>query len=173
MAILSNVDIERFIKEGKISIDTYNKKNIQGATIDLSLGDTFLLPDHYNGKRDSTLIRLDKKIDYKKMNQKIISIPPGHFILGTTLEKIKLPKDLCARVDGKSGIGRKGLLVQNAGHIGPGFEGEITLELYNINHLPIEIGYGKGICQIEFHELSSPSTKAYSGKYAGQRGPKA
>jgi dCTP deaminase len=110
-------------------------------------------------------------MDYRPIKSSKILIPPHHFILGTTLESLILPDYLCARVDGKSKIGRKGLSIQNAGHIGPGFRGEITLELYNANEIPIELEAFEKICQIEFHELSSSSTRPYSGQYLNQKGP--
>ncbi len=171
MTILSNADIEEFIKEGKIKIKPYNYKNVQSATIDFRIGDKFLIPEYYNTLGKS-IINLDEDFPYEKKSQKEIIILPHHFILGTTLEDLTLSKELCARVDGKSKIGRKGLIVQTAGHIAPGFSGEITLELYNANQIPIRIKYGQKICQIEFHKLITPSTKPYSGRYLNQKGPK-
>lgn len=171
MTILSNVNIEEFIKEGKIKIKPYDSKNVQGATIDFRIGEKFLIPKYYNSLGKS-IIDLEEDFPYEKKNQKEIIILPHHFILGTTLEKLTLSKELCARVDGKSKIGRKGLIVQTAGHIAPGFSGEITLELYNANQIPIRIKYKQKICQIEFHELKTISTKPYSGGYLNQKGPK-
>ena len=171
MTILSNVDINEFIKKGKIKIKPYDLNNIQGATIDFRIGDKFLVPEYYNALGES-IIELNKDFPYIKKNQKEITILPHHFILGATLEKLTLSNELCARVDGKSKIGRKGLIVQTAGHIAPGFSGKITLELYSANQIPIKIKYGQKICQIEFHELKTASTKPYLGRYFGQKGPK-
>lgn len=171
MAILSNVDIENFIEKGRISISPYDRENVQGATVDFRIGDKFLIPEYYSDSKNS-LIELDADFPYKEKTKKEIIILPHHFILGTTLEEMCINDELCARVDGKSRIGRKGLIVQTAGHIGPGFKGEITLELYNANQIPIKIKYGQKICQVEFHELKTPSTKPYSGQYLGQKGPR-
>lgn len=170
MAILSNVDLEYLIKKGEISIEPFDSENINGATIDFRLGKDFLIPTYYNDKGIEK-ITLDEDFPYRKFKGDKITIMPHHFILGTTLEKMSIPDYLSARVDGKSKIGRKGLIVQTAGHIGPGFSGEITLELYNANQMPIEIRYDQKICQIEFHELKTDSTKPYKGKYLNQEGP--
>lgn len=171
MAILSNVEVERFIKEEKIKIDPYEIENVQGATVDFRIGNKFKYPNYHHKKNKSGIIGLEDELQYLDLEDNEIIIQPNHFILGTTLETLTLPNYLCARVDGKSKIGRKGLIVQTAGHIGPGFNGQITLELYNANQMPIKLNYGQKICQIEFHELSSPSTKPYSGQYLGQKGP--
>lgn len=172
MAVLSNVDIERFVKEGKIKIIPFEKGNVQGATIDLTLKNEFLIPTYYDSpNRGRGFITLDDKLEYKKIKSDWIDILPQHFILGSTLETIIIPNDLSIRIDGKSKIGRRGLFIQNAGHGGPGFKGEITLELYNANQIPIRLEYKQKICQIEIHKLSSPSTKPYSGKYLRQKGP--
>ncbi len=168
---MSNVDIERYVKSGEIEINPYELKNVQGATIDFRLDKGFLIPDYYNDSGQN-IIELNRDFPFLKKDLEAITILPQHFILGSTLETMKLPNYLCARVDGKSRIGRKGLVVQTAGHIGPGFEGKITLELFNANQVPIKISYGQQICQIEFHELSSPSTKTYSGQYFRQKGAK-
>ena len=171
MAILSNLDIARLIKEGKINVEPYDMSNIQGATIDFRIGNKFKYPDYHNKKNKTGIIELEEELEYINLEDNEVIIQPNHFILGTTLETLTLSRDLCARVDGKSKIGRKGLIVQTAGHIGPGWSGEITLELYNANQMPIKLKYGQKICQIEFHELSSRSTKPYSGQYLGQKGP--
>jgi len=171
MTILSNVDIKECIKYGNIKITPYDLKNIQGATVDLRLGGEFLISKHYS-RNQKDYITLDSEIEYHERNKKFVYILPGDFILGTTLENISLSPGLCARVDGKSGVGRKGLFIQNAGHIGPGFKGEITLEIYNANRVPMKLEKGRKICQIEFHELKTPSTRPYEGKYQGQKGPK-
>ena len=90
------------------------------------------------------------------------------------MEYIKLPADLTAFIEGRSSIGRMGLFVQNAGWVDPGFEGEITLELFNANQrVPIRLQAGRRICQIVFARTDQPSEAPYAGKYLGQRGPTA
>lgn len=168
--LLSDREIKKYVGEGKIVINPYEAGNVQAATVDFRLGNSFRIPNFDSAAGHQGIITLDTKIDYFELEKDEIVILPKHFILGTTLETLGLPDDIAARVDGKSSIGRKGLSIQNAGHIGPGFNGEITLELYNANDLPIKLTSGKGICQVEFHELSSPAENAYSGQYQGQKG---
>ncbi len=102
---------------------------------------------------------------------------PGEFVLGSTLERITLPDDLVARLEGKSSLGRLGLLIHStAGFIDPGWDGHVTLELSNVANLPITIYYGMKIGQISFMQLSEPTSTPYGSsslgsKYQGQRGP--
>lgn len=172
MAILSNVDIEKFIQDKKLELSPYEPENIQGATIDLRLGNKFLIPLEYDSEMNRSFITLKDKLEYKEVEANEIILMPHNFILGSTLEKITLSNFLSARVDGKSRIARKGLIIQGAGHVAPGFEGNITLEIYNQRNIPIKLMYKEEICQIEIHELKTPSTKIYSGRYFGQKGPK-
>jgi dCTP deaminase len=172
MAILSNNEIESYIEQGLIKINPYESEKVQAATIDLRLNNKFLIPREYGSGIKNGYITLKDDFPVDEIQEDEIIILPHNFILGSTLERIVLPNFLSARVDGKSRIARKGLIIQGAGHVGPGFEGEITLEIYNQRNVPIKLRYGEDICQIELHELSSPSTKSYSGKYKGQIGPK-
>jgi len=135
-------------------------------SIDLRLGDDFLVLDYHTGKG---VIKFDKEPIYQKKKGKII-IPPKEFILGTTLEYICVPPNMVSSVQGKSSIGRTGLFVQNAGWIDPGFKGNITLELFNANSLPIELKPGIRICQIFFAYTKTPAEHPYDGKYLGQKG---
>ena len=102
---------------------------------------------------------------------------PGEFVLGSTLERVTLPDDLVARLEGKSSLGRLGLLIHStAGFIDPGWDGHVTLELSNVANLPITIYYGMKIGQLSFMQLSEPTSTPYGSatlgsKYQGQRGP--
>src|SRR5205085_9425192 len=102
---------------------------------------------------------------------------PGEFVLGSTLERIRLPDDLVARLEGKSSLGRLGLLIHStAGFIDPGWDGHVTLELSNVANLPITIYYGMKIGQLSFMDLSEPAAVPYGSgklgsKYQGQKGP--
>jgi dCTP deaminase len=91
-------------------------------------------------------------------------------ILATTLERVSLPLDICARLEGRSSIGRMGLFIHNAGFIDPGFDGQITLELVNTGNSSIQLETGRRICQIVFEELKNPSERGYRGKYQHQNG---
>jgi len=102
---------------------------------------------------------------------------PGEFVLGSTLERVTLPDDLVARLEGKSSLGRLGLLIHStAGFIDPGWDGHVTLELSNVANLPITIYHGMKIGQVSFMQLSEPASAPYGSstlgsKYQGQRGP--
>ncbi len=99
---------------------------------------------------------------------------PGEFVLGSTVERVAIPDDLVARLEGKSSLGRLGLLIHStAGYIDPGFEGTITLELSNVARLPIAIYPGMPIGQISFLQMTTPVDRPYRGKYGGQEGPTA
>ncbi len=113
------------------------------------------------------LISLDKPAAYKEIYKDHIIIPPQSFVIGTTMEVIKLPNNMSAFVEGRSSIGRLGLFIQNAGWVNPGFEGHITLELYNANRVSIELKAGRRICQVVLASLDQETTP-YIGKYYGQ-----
>ena len=99
-----------------------------------------------------------------------VEIGPKEFLLATTVEYIKLPSHITAFVEGRSSLGRLGLFIENAGWVDAGFEGQITLELYNANSVPIRLYVGMRICQLVFAKLDRIPDKVYSGKYKGQRG---
>ena len=162
--VLSDRTIKRLISEKKIIIEPYEEKNVQSASVDLRLGNEFLIPDYYQVE----LISIGQKFNYRKENNKSIIIPPHHFILGTTLEYIEIENNICARLDGKSGIGRAGLSIETAGHINPGFRGKLTLEFVNQGQIPIRLFSGREICQIIFEYMDNAPEKNYSGKYQGQ-----
>ena len=139
---------------------------IQPASIDLRLGRHFLKID------ENTLesLTLDSELPYVKIEKDEIIIPPHSFLLATTVEFIRIPANVTAFVEGRSSIGRIGLFIQNAGWVDPGFEGNITLELFNANRLPLRLASGRRICQIVFAFMDKPTRTPYEGKYQGQRG---
>lgn len=114
-------------------------------------------------------IDLNSPIQYREIEGPAITIPPHSFLLATTMESVKLPHNLTAFVEGRSSIGRIGLFIQNAGWVDPGFEGQITLELYNANSLPIRLEAGRRICQLVFCRMDQAADAPYQGKYQGQR----
>jgi len=180
--ILSDRDIKAYIKEGKLIIAPMDdpKRQIQPSSIDLRLGNTFL---HFKveGRAfiDPTKDSLQDLMGTIEVEDgKPFFLRPGEFVLGTTIETIKLPEDLVARVDGRSSLGRLGVIVHaTAGYVDPGFCGQITLELSNINHVPIALYPGMRICQISFYTLTSPAETPYykkeGSKYQNQKGPTA
>ena len=134
--------------------------------MDIRLGNTFsIIEDSPNG-----IITLQHEIHYKTIQAEKYLLLPGQFVLATTLEYFSLPNHLTAFVEGRSSLGRMGLFIQNAGWVDPGFEGEITLELFNANRCAIELQSGRRIGQLVFAQMDDTALNPYHGKYQGQRG---
>jgi len=163
--ILSDKTLKKLIENKTLIIDPIGPESIQPASVDCTLGNHFLIVDGHK----SYLISMKEKIVYKEVFADEIIIPPHSFILGTTREYIKLPSNITAFVEGRSSVGRMGLFIQNAGWIDPGFEGRITLELYNANSLPIQIFAGRRIAQFVFCFMDNNTENPYKGKYQGQK----
>jgi len=163
--ILSDKTIREMLKDGSLVIDPITEHAIQPASVDCRLGTHYLLVEDTK----MTSISLDSEINYREIEGDEITIPPHSFLLATTKEYIKLPNNLTAFVEGRSSIGRIGLFIQNAGWVDPGFEGNITLELYNANSLPIELKSGRRICQLVFCKMDQAAQTPYNGKYQGQK----
>lgn len=163
--ILSDKTIRKMIEEESLVIDPITDDQIQPASVDLRLGSHFMkIKENQVG-----FISLDQEIEYEPIESHEIIIPPSSFLLATTVEYVKLPDNLTAFVEGRSSIGRMGLFIQNAGWVDPGFEGQITLELFNANRLPIKLISGWRICQLVFAEMDQIAQNPYRGKYQGQR----
>ncbi len=163
--ILSDKSIKDLISRGKLLIEPLTDNQIQPASVDLRLGCDFLKID----ENLMEVMTLEDEIKYEKISRDEIVIPPSSFLLATTREYIKLPEDLTAFVEGRSSIGRMGLFIQNAGWVDPGFEGQITLELYNANRLPIKLLAGRRICQLVFAQMDQLPLGPYNGKYQCQK----
>ena len=152
--ILSDNTIRQLLSSGELRVDPHTPEQIQPASVDLRLSDHFLKVD----ENRLDVMRLDQEIDYQNLHQDEIVIPPLSFLLATTLETIALPHDLTAFVEGRSSIGRIGLFTQNAGWVDPGFEGTLTLELFNANRLPIRLQKGRRVCQLVFARLDQAAS---------------
>ena len=163
--IISDLSLRKHLSDGTISIDPLEDYQIQPASVDLRLGTHFLVVDEHS----TEIITMDAPIHYREINKEEIIIPPQSFVLATTMEAIRLPNNMTAFVEGRSSIGRMGLFIQNAGWVDPGFEGEITLEVYNANSLPIRLNSGRRICQLVFAQMDQTTLNPYRGKYQGQR----
>lgn len=164
--ILSDETILSKISDGKLTISPLREGQIQPASVDIRLGDTFsVVEDTPTG-----IITLHSEISYKTIRAERYLLLPGQFVLATTEEYIELPDDLTAFVEGRSSLGRMGLFIQNAGWVDPGFKGEITLELYNANRCAIELVAGRRIGQLVFAVMDRPARSPYCGKYQGQKG---
>ena len=164
--ILSDKTISKMIEEKTLVIEPITKEQIQPASVDIRLGNTFSVVDD----TPSGIITLGNKIEYKTIVTDTYLILPGQFVLATTMEYFELPDDLTAFVEGRSSLGRMGLFIQNAGWVDPGFKGEITLELYNANKCAIELKAGRRVGQLVFAKMDDSALNPYNGKYQGQRG---
>lgn len=164
--ILSDKKIMEMIKNEQLSITPLKEQQIQPASVDICLGKTFsIVEDTPDG-----IISLDKEVKYKTIETGRYLLLPGQFVLATTKEYFSLPDNMTAFVEGRSSLGRLGLFIQNAGWVDPGFEGEITLELYNANRCAIELTEGRRVGQLVFAQLDQMALNPYRGKYQGQRG---
>jgi dCTP deaminase len=164
--ILSDKSIKRLIQEGRLGIEPLKEENIQASSIDLTLGEDVIFY-----RVDFIDVRAEElPVERRSIPQEGIVIEPKSFLLATTLEYIRLPEDITAFVEGRSSLGRLGLFIENAGWVDAGFEGQITLELYNANSVPIKLYKGMRICQIVLSRLDQPAERPYRGKYFRQRG---
>lgn len=164
--ILSDKTLYRMLETGELQITPLEKSQIQPASVDIRLGNTFsIVEDSPTG-----IITMDNEIRYKTITSDTYILLPNQFVLATTMEYIELPNDLTAFVEGRSSLGRMGLFIQNAGWVDPGFKGEITLELYNANRCAIELRAGRRVGQLVFAKMDVPALNPYSGKYQGQKG---
>ena len=164
--ILSDKTITKMLEEHTLSISPIENEQIQPASVDIRLGDTFsMVEDSSTG-----IITLESEIKYKTIRTDTYILLPGQFVLATTLEYISLPNNLTAFVEGRSSLGRMGLFIQNAGWVDPGFQGEITLELFNANRCAIELKAGRRVGQLVFAEMDCEALNPYRGKYQGQKG---
>ncbi len=165
--ILSDGTITNLLDEGTLKVSPLCEQSIQPASIDLRLGTHYLtVEDQY---MSSGCISLSEEIKYRELEGDTMIIPPHSFLLATTMEYIELPNNMTAFVEGRSSVGRMGLFIQNAGWVDPGFKGEITLELYNANSLPIKLEAGRRICQLVLCSMDKPALNPYAGKYQGQK----
>ena len=164
--ILSDKTITEMLKSRKLVIEPLNANQIQPASVDVRLGNTFSVVDD----TPSGIITLNSQITYKTITADRYLILPGQFVLATTMEYFELSDDLTAFVEGRSSLGRMGLFIQNAGWVDPGFHGEITLELFNANRCAIELQAGRRVGQLVFAKMDSAALNPYRGKYQGQKG---
>ena len=176
--ILSDTSIREALGAGRIVIDPLDESCIQPSSIDVKISNLFRV------FRNHTAPVIDVKKDLTDLTE-LIEVPldgvfmlhPGEFVLGSTLERVAIADDLVARVEGKSSLGRLGLLIHStAGFIDAGFDGHITLELSNVANLPITLYPGMKIGQVSFMNMTTPAANPYGkgargSTYQGQRGP--
>ena len=178
--ILSDRDIRAEIEAGRIVIDPYLPEAVQPSSVDLHLGNRFRV------FRNNRTAVIDPREDQPELTELVeiagddpFVLHPGEFVLGATFERVALPDDLVARLEGRSSLGRLGLLIHStAGYVDPGWEGTLTLELSNVANLPIKLYDGMKIGQISFQRMTSPAEVAYGdarigSRYLGQTDPTA
>ncbi len=178
--IFSDRSIRAAIADGTIQIDPYEPTFVQPSSVDLRVGDGFrVFENHRYSEIDPRAPQEDLTKLVEVGEEHPFMLHPGEFVLGSTLERVKLGEDVVARLEGKSSLGRLGLLIHStAGFVDPGFEGHITLELSNVATLPIAIYPGMKIGQISFYQMTTPADHPYGSpelgsKYQGQSGPTA
>ena len=169
--ILEDKTILQKMKKGDIKIDPVpSQEQIQPASVDLRLGDEFLAPIQSTEALDIK----NNEPNYEFIKGNAIIIPPKEFILGTTKERVEIPPDLIARVEGRSSIGRLGITIHvTAGFIDAGFKGNITLEIANLSKNSIILYEDMRICQLVFEELNAEPKRLYGeaeNKYQDQEG---
>lgn len=176
--IFSDRSIREAIAGGRIHIDPYDEAMVQPSSIDLRCDSVFrVFENHKYALIDPKAPQEDLTVTVSATEGQPFILHPGEFVLGSTLEVIGLADDVVARLEGKSSLGRIGLLIHStAGFIDPGFRGQVTLELSNVANLPIAIYPGMKIGQVSFYELSTPADHPYGSpgagsKYQGQSGP--
>ena len=165
--ILSDQSLFKMIKNKELVISSTSEKSIQSASIDLRLGREFALLKYWE---HTDILNFTEDPEYLKINADEFVVPAHTFVLGITMETIQLPSSVTAFLEGRSTIGRMGLFIQNAGWVAPGFKGQIVLELYNANTMPIRLTAGHRICQIVLCEMDQKPKKPYQGKYQDQKG---
>jgi len=176
--ILSDASILEEIAAGRIVIDPFDPTCVQPSSVDLHVDARFRV------FANSRYPYIDVRREMPDLTELVEVGPgepfilhPGEFVLGSTAERVRIPDDLVARLEGKSSLGRLGLLIHStAGYVDPGWDGYLTLELSNVANLPITIYPGMKIGQVSFFRLSGPAARPYGSegtrsKYQGQRGP--
>ncbi|MGZ4270632.1 MAG: dCTP deaminase [Solirubrobacteraceae bacterium] len=162
-SVLSDGTIRRLVDEGRILIDPWDDGMVQPASVDLRLGDSFrVFHNHRIGAIDLARIpdNLTERVTVDEGESFVIH--PGEFVLGRTEEHVTLPDDIVARIEGKSSLGRLGLIVHaTAGFVDPGFTGTLTLEITNLTRVPIVLWPGKPIAQLSFMTLDRPAERPY------------
>jgi dCTP deaminase len=180
VSVLSDRDIRAAIESGEIVIRPYDAKDLQPSSVDLHLDRRFRV---FRNNRYPYIDVRSPQPDLTEMvsvaDDEPFILHPGEFVLGQTLEWTELPNDLVARLEGKSSLGRLGLLIHStAGYVDPGWKGNLTLELSNVANLPIALYYGMKIGQISYFKMSSEVERPYGSaelgsKYQGQSEPTA
>jgi dCTP deaminase len=162
-SVLSDGTIRRLVAEGRVLVEPYDDTMVQPASIDLRLGTSFRV---FHNHRITAIDLADPPRNLTEHvevdDDESFVIHPGEFVLGRTQERVELPDDIVARIEGKSSLGRLGLIVHaTAGFVDPGFKGTLTLEITNLTRVPIILWPGKPIAQLSFMALDRPAERPY------------
>ena len=178
--LLSDRDIKAEIESGRVKLDPYDAELIQPSSIDVRLDRYFrVFENHRYPHIDPAVEQPDLTRLVETDGEEPFVLHPGEFVLASTYEVVSLPDDIAGRLEGKSSLGRLGLLIHStAGYVDPGWKGNLTLELSNVANLPIALYYGMRIGQISFFRMSSAVERPYGSpelgsKYQGQSEPTA
>ena len=178
MSILSDRDIKSEVASGRVGIDPFQVEMVQPSSVDVRLDRFFrVFENHRYSEIDPSTEQPDLTREVEVGADEHFILHPGEFVLASTYEVITLPHDIAGRLEGKSSLGRLGLLTHStAGFIDPGFSGHITLELSNVANLPVKLFPGMKIGQLCLFKLSSNAehpygSAIYGSRYQGQRGP--
>jgi dCTP deaminase len=171
MSVLSDRDIRAAIEAGEIVVRPFDPSDVQPSSVDLHLDRRFRV---FRNNRYPYIDVRKEQPDLTEIvtveNDEPFILHPGEFVLGQTLEWTELPVDLVARLEGRSSLGRLGLLIHStAGYVDPGWKGNLTLELSNVANLPIALYFGMKIGQISFSKMSSPVERPYGSKELGSK----
>lgn len=172
--LLSDVDIHREVDAGRIVVDPFHPGRVQPSSLDVTLAETLRVPVDYRAVDFAESIPDDLTVTAPT---DAYVLRPGEFIIGSTAETLTLPGDVASRLEGRSTLGRLGLVVHaTAGYIDPGFRGQVTLEMSNVGPWPLVLRAGQDIGQLVFERMSSPAERPYGSpglgsRYQGQRGP--
>ena len=176
--LLSDRDIRAEITAGRVKVEPFTEAMVQPSSVDVRLDRFFrVFENHKYSVIDPSIEQADLTREVAVAPDEFFILHPGEFVLASTYEVITLPDDIAGRLEGKSSLGRLGLLTHStAGFIDPGFSGHITLELSNVANLPVKLFPGMKIGQLCLIKLSSPAehpygSAVYGSRYQGQRGP--
>jgi dCTP deaminase len=176
--LLSDNDLRKELESGRLGVDPFDPQMLQPSSIDVRLDRFFRVFDNSRYTHIDPMRQQDELTTLvEPVGEEPFVLHPGEFVLGSTFEAVTLPDYLAGRLEGKSSLGRLGLLTHStAGFIDPGFSGHITLELSNVANLPITLWPGMKIGQLCLFQLTSPAEHPYGStqagsRYQGQRGP--
>lgn len=169
--VLSDRDIRKELAAGRLVVEPLDEGNVQPASVDLRLGRSLRIFQRHRLQAIDVKQEMAHLTDAEEIDEvNPFFLQPGEFALGVTVEEIRLPSDIVGRLDGKSSLGRLGLVVHStAGFVDPGWKGNLTLELSNLAPLPIALYFGMKISQISFMRLTSPAIHPYGSKRLGSK----